>query len=187
MDTMNKSGMLKFIDYAIAKGLVNSNTGGGWKAACNKILENFGPDDDLTSLDVASEVLRYNNRHPGQLSPDSLNQYQKRVLLVMSEFGKYLANPTQYKGASSRPVSNGKPNERKRTSDAKAPVDWPTAASAAEPSHQKHGTTAAATETSLALPFPLRPGYLAQIVIPRDMTKDEASRLCAFISTLAMA
>lgn len=38
---------------------------------------------------------------------------------------------------------------------------------------------------SLALPFPLRPNYLAQIVIPRDMTKMEADRLCAFVISLA--
>lgn len=39
--------------------------------------------------------------------------------------------------------------------------------------------------TSLALPFNLRPGYLAQIVVPLDMTKQEAERLCAFIKSLA--
>lgn len=39
---------------------------------------------------------------------------------------------------------------------------------------------------SLALPFPMRGGrYVAQIVIPRDMTKDEADRLCVFVMSLA--
>jgi len=38
---------------------------------------------------------------------------------------------------------------------------------------------------ALALPFPLRPAFLAQVVVPRDMTKDEARRLCAFIASLA--
>lgn len=42
-----------------------------------------------------------------------------------------------------------------------------------------------ATESSLCLPFPLRPDYEVQIVIPRDMTKAEAERLCAFIMALA--
>ena len=43
------------------------------------------------------------------------------------------------------------------------------------------------TQTSaLALQFPLRGGrYVAQLVIPRDMTKDEADRLCAFVMSLA--
>ena len=40
---------------------------------------------------------------------------------------------------------------------------------------------------SIALPFPLRPAYLAQIVIPLDLTKDEAERLCAFVRSLITA
>jgi hypothetical protein len=50
---------------------------------------------------------------------------------------------------------------------------------------QEGATTAMATDLNLALPFPLRPNLLAQVVIPRDMTKDEAERLCAFIKALA--
>jgi hypothetical protein len=37
----------------------------------------------------------------------------------------------------------------------------------------------------MTLPFPLRPKFLAQVVIPRDLTRDEATRLCAFIQALA--
>lgn len=44
-----------------------------------------------------------------------------------------------------------------------------------------------ATEKSLCLPFPLRPGYEAQIVIPRDLTRSEADRLCVFVMSLAQA
>ena len=38
---------------------------------------------------------------------------------------------------------------------------------------------------ALVLPFPIRPKYLAQIVVPRDMTKQEADRLCAFVMSVA--
>jgi hypothetical protein len=37
----------------------------------------------------------------------------------------------------------------------------------------------------MAYPFPIRPKFLAQIVIPRDLTKEEADRLCAFVMSLA--
>lgn len=187
MHAMTKSGVMKFIDYTIAKGLVNSNTGVGWRGACNKILEEFGLDDDLSNIDIPSEVLRYNNRHPGVLSPDSLNQYQKRVVLVLSEFAKYLVNPTTYKGSASRTASNGKPGERKRPLEAKpiSKAAAETSASNMEPAIQHKQITSAVTETSLMMPFPLRPTFLAQIVIPRDLTKDEAARLCNFIQALA--
>jgi hypothetical protein len=36
-----------------------------------------------------------------------------------------------------------------------------------------------------AYDFPIRPGRIAQVVIPRDLTRDEADRLCRFVATLA--
>lgn len=42
-----------------------------------------------------------------------------------------------------------------------------------------------ATDKSLCMPFPLRPNFMAQVIIPRDMTKAEADRLCNLIMTLA--
>lgn len=39
---------------------------------------------------------------------------------------------------------------------------------------------------SLCLDFPLRPDYLVQLVLPRDMTVKETARLCEFIRTLAL-
>lgn len=184
MDAYTKSGAHQFINYCIAKGLVNSNTGGGWKAAFSKIMEGFGPDDDLTGVDVQSEVLRYNNRHPGLLSPDSLHQYQKRVLLVLQEFAKYLASPTTYKGISSRPPStNGKSSEKKPTPESKAIATLGTAPMV--DTQQPKQITSAVTDTSLMMPFPLRPNFLAQIIIPRDLTKEEATRLCNFIQALS--
>jgi hypothetical protein len=38
---------------------------------------------------------------------------------------------------------------------------------------------------ALVLPFPLRHGYTAQVVVPVDMTIDEAKRFCAFVTSLA--
>lgn len=179
MDTPTKANVLKFVDFQISKGLVNVNTGNARKAACNKILEAFGDDDDLTNVDVRSEVLKFNNRHPGQLSPESLGTYEKRVTSTLDEFKKYLTNPTGYKGVIGRQTgTNGK---KAKSSDATeiTVIDMPQAA-------PKQMPTSAVTDTSLMMPFPLRPTFLAQLIIPRDLTKDEATRLCAFIQALAV-
>jgi len=183
MQSFTKSGALQFLSYCITKGLVNSNTGAGLKAAFTKIMEEFGPDDELTGVDVQSEVLRYNNRHPGALSPDTLLQYQKRVLTVLEEFQKYQASPTTYKGPASRaPTNGGKSSDKKSSSESKSLAVVGTTPN--EPQPQKQ-ITSAVTDTSLMMPFPLRPTFLAQIIIPRDLTKDEALRLCNFIQALA--
>ena len=38
----------------------------------------------------------------------------------------------------------------------------------------------------LCMSYPLRPDYVAQVVVPRDMTTEEAQRLCAFVQALVM-
>lgn len=184
MNTFTKTGALKFIQYVVSKGLVNANTGAGWKAAFSKIFEELGSDDSLDDIDIRSEVLRYNNRHPGVLSPDSLNQYEKRVFYVVQEFKKYLESPTAYKGILSRSTSSTKTVDKKALSDSKTVTTTASNPPATEVSQLKH-ITAAVTETSLMMPFPLRPTFLAQIIIPRDLSKDEATRLCTFIQALA--
>lgn len=185
MDTLTKAGLLRFIAFQINKGLVNGNTGGARKAACVKILEAFGDDEALDSVDVRSEVLKFNNRHPGQLSPDSLNTYEKRVAASLEEFKKYLANPTGYKGVAGRSPATGAARERKAKPEP-AVSDTGTAMVEAGVAAPHRVATSAVTDTSLMLPFPLRPAFLAQLIVPRDMTKDEAARLCAFIQALAV-
>ena len=181
MEKPTKDKVLTFIDFLIAKGLMNSNSGGAWKSAVGRILEDYAPDADLSDVDVPSEIVRYNNRHPNKLSPDSLQTYQRRVQQVLSEFAKYQASPTTYKGAASRPITSNGKAEKRRPQPGDVVIEVPPG----QIGVQGHAPTARVTDTSLAMPFPLRQNFLAQLVIPRDMTKDEANRLCAFIQALA--
>jgi hypothetical protein len=43
----------------------------------------------------------------------------------------------------------------------------------------------AVTPTSVCLDFPLRPDYMAQVVIPRAFTQADAVRMALFLLTLA--
>ena len=190
MDTLTKANLVKFLDFSIEKGLIKAATGNARKAATTQILEAFGPDDDLSEVDVPSEVLKYNNRHPGKLSPDSLTTYQGRVVAALQEFSKYLENPRTYKGVIGRSTAKPVAKNSLTAGAAETPtatdeeVDEqpvPRLISRAAP------PTSAVTDTSLMLPFPLRPAFLAQLIIPRDLSQDEANRLCAFIQALAIA
>lgn len=189
MDSPTKSNVLKFVDFCVAKGLVNSHTGGGWKAACNKILEDYGPDDDVSRIDVPSEIIRFNNRHPGLLSPDSLGQYQARVKTVLGEFSKYLNSPTTYKGVSRGVPTNGKAVEKRKPDTSKDNVEDAVIIEPTRPPlpvvKATNAVTGTVTDTSLVMPFPLRQTFLAQIVVPHDLTRAEAARLSNFIMALA--
>ncbi|MDO9507628.1 hypothetical protein [Hydrogenophaga sp.] len=191
MNDPTKASLIQFLDMMINNGWVNSATGGAMRTATKKILSVVADDANVHEVDVATALRQYNNLHPGELSPDSLRVYESRVTRAIRQFEEYKEDPKSFK-PSGRPPTNGKP--AKQNGDAgkkKAAQATPDAA----PSNSMRGAAAVsssahaafATDLNLALPFPLRPNYLAQVVIPRDLTKDEATRLCAFIQALAQA
>ena len=186
MDVPTKAGLLRFLETAVDKGWINKNTGTSWKTAANRVLETVGEHDDISTVDVRAAVLQFNNRHPGMMSSDSLRAYEQRVTQAVSQYVQHRADPLNYK-APSKGLPSAKNSAKKAAEKPASPAVMPS------PSPQQHTTHAApdkpllgtVTDTSLALPFPLRPGFLAQVVIPRDLTTAEADRLCAFIQTLA--
>ena len=173
----SKNALMSFLDTVVAKGLMNANTAGGLKAACSRILDDLADTDDVRGVDVNTAVVRYNNRNPGALSPNSLAEYQRRVSRAISDFVSWVENPASFKprarGASGK---NGRKTEN-------AVGQRATASHTDTPVHSVHAP--APTSTGLPLSYPLRPDFLAQVVIPRDLTAEEARRLGAFLMTLA--
>ncbi len=171
----SKKALMRFLDTVVEKGLMNSNTAGGQKAACGKILDDVADGDDIRGIDVNTAVIRFNNRNPGVLSPNSLAEYQRRVTRAISDFIRYSENPAGFKPRSrGTQAKNGRRIEVKaeRTGAGHEPV-------------QSTPTSPVNASAGLPLSFPLRSDFLAQVVIPRDLTSDEARRLGAFLLTLA--
>jgi hypothetical protein len=177
----SKKALLKFLDTVVEKGLMNANTAGGLKAACGRILDDLAESDDVREIDVGTAVIRYSNRNPGFLAPNSLAEYQRRVARAISEFVQFAENPAGFKprgrGAGAK---NARRPEKRGETKTVVPGDQETSTSAGSNSLR---VSAAA---GLALSFPLRTDFLAQVVIPRDLRADEARRLGAFLMTLAM-
>lgn len=179
-----KDALIRFLDIAVKQGLVNQNTAAGWKAASHKVLEDIGPSDDIRTVDVQTAVLRYNNRHPGELRPASLNEYKRRVGLVIEEFIRYTDDPAGYtpRNKSIGTAKTGKqPNSKPQKNS--APKSLPSNTRQDEASSLPHS---APPQAGLAYSYPLRQNFLAQIVLPRDLSADEALRLSRFIETLAL-
>lgn len=202
MSTFTKAELMKFLDMVIAKGWVNTNTGNSWRAAVKKILGDLPDDADVREVDLKTELLRYNNLNPGQLAPDSLRVYEKRAGIGIQQFILYQTDASKYKPPG-RGLNGAKTEKAERAPAQAKPKDATSGSTAtssrAEVPAAGHGgghgqmrpmtgtATGFASDLNLAMPFPLRPNYLAQVVIPRDMTKEEAQRLCAFIMALAQA
>jgi hypothetical protein len=187
----SRAALARFIEYVVAKGLVNPSTAQGWRVATTKVLEELTAEElaDVRRIDVEETFRAFLHRHPGRLSPASVGEYRRRVGRAIEEFVRWVDDPGGYGALGSAGVrlSDGQvPRRRGRGRPS------PPAAEAVRRSGSVDGAAAAAAPAQpprrrdgLALEYPLRPGFLAQVVVPPDLTVDEARRMGAFLLTLS--
>lgn len=187
MSDFSKASLIQFLDMALSKGLVNTNTGAAWKAAVNKILGDLHDDQEVHQLDVHDAVIRYNNRFPGDLTPESLKKYEQRAAMAIEQFVKYKTDPMNFK-APSRSVkmaSNGKDeNKKKRLAPDTSKTVAPAARHLSVIGHPPTVVAGKPADPGLQIPFPLRLDFVAQIHIPRNLSVEEAKRMSVFIQAL---
>ena len=188
MKDFSKRALMEFVETSIKKGWINLNTGGGVRSACKQILEQVAEDEDVRGVNVPEAVRLFANRNPGKLSGDSLKVYQSRVQGVIDSFTSSVDDPVAYRPAvkSSVPRTRAAAPRNGQLEASRLDVKVSPPASPPAPVSHQPVVRATATETSLTLPFNLRPDFLAQVTVPRDLTKDEAKRLSTFIDALAI-
>lgn len=182
----SKSAVFAYLDNVTRQGFLNANTASGLRAAASKLMEDVADSDDVRKVDVDALALRYHNKHPGELSTESLNVYRRRLARLISEFSEYVTNPLNFKPRS-RTVAKSNARAGAGKKEEKPEVTVTSNAGNLNPTSSASvaTVTATATKTTLMLPYPLREDFVAQVVIPINITSDEARRLCAFITTLA--
>jgi hypothetical protein len=186
MNTFSKSHLIQFLDMALSKGLVNTNTGGAWKAAVNKILGDLHDDQEVHELDIHDAVIRYNNKFPGELTPDSLKKYEQRAKMAIEQFVKYKTDPMNFKTPSRGiKATNGKDPDKPKKRPADAPKTAPPGTGGTTlTGHPPTVIVGKPADPGLQIPFPLRQDFVAQIHIPRNLSTEEAKRLSVFIQAL---
>ena len=183
------AGVGSFLNYLSEKGLVPKKGTASMRTACDRILSALSPDEqqNLVGLDVASAVQRFMNKNPGALSPESAGVYRSRVHRALEMLGRYNADPVAFRpeapkrnGATTngdgRPAAATKPPQKKRS------LAVSTNEGAAET--QRHHLPPVVGSVTLTLP--LRPDFVAQFIVPRDLTIKEAKRLGAYFQTIPM-
>ena len=189
----SRAALARFVDFVVDKNLVHPATAQGWRVATSKVLEDLPAEAeaDVRQLDVEGTFRRFLNRYPGRLSPASVGEYRRRVGRAIEEFVRWVEDPGGYafKGAP----RHTRPDARRRPDSSPSPnaADLPAAGGSGSGRRPAASATHAAPATygfgdGIALQYPLRPDLLAQVVVPRDLTVEEARRMGAFLVTLAV-
>jgi hypothetical protein len=187
----SRAALARFIEFVVEKGLVQPATAQGWRVSTSKVLEELSPDeaDDVRRIDLPATFKAFLNRNPGRLSPASVGEYRRRVGRAIEQFVRWVEDPGAY---SFRPVTRARAELRPRPEPGVA-ARSEAQRSGAERSERVRSSLATALAThpaegpsGIALDYPLRPDLLAQVVVPRDLTVEEARRMGAFLITLAV-
>ena len=187
----SRAALARFIEYVVAKGLVNPSTAQGWRVATTKVLEELTPEElaDVRRVDVEETFRAFLHRHPGRLSPASVGEYRRRVGRSIEEFVRWVDDPGAYGALGSAAVRQaaGTGPRRRGRGRSGTPSGDPEGASNGgdRPAASTPRPHAPQRRDGLALEYPLRPGFLAQVIVPPDLTVDEARRMGAFLLTLS--
>ena len=180
----SRAALARFIEFVVEKGLVHPATAQGWRVATTKVLDELPPAElaDVRRIEVETTFRGFLNRNPGRLSPASVGEYRRRVGRAIEEFVRWVEDPGTYAFRAAAGAARAQPRRGKGA--ARTPSERSSRPPARAPS-----TGSAEDEVSagsIALGYPLRPDLLARVVVPRDLTVEEARRMGAFLVTLAV-
>lgn len=170
------AALVRHWTWAASERRINPATAAALATACRKVLEVQADWQDLPapSLDVDKSVLLFQASRSGDLKPNSLHDYEQKFRRAVSAFLDYLKEPTTWEYPSRQPThrqlptSNG--NTKGQVSRSDGDVD----------DNDSHGNRGQEYR------YPFRPDFMAKLVIPRDATVGEITRLVAWAKTLAV-
>ncbi len=173
-------GLLEFLDYVGAKGILARKTAEAYKSASSLVLSIEGEgweNIEVLSLDIDQQLDRYIRLRGGRASPKTLATYRHRVSKAVELYRDFVNNPTGFRGPS--------PRSRHLGTIPRLPASSPAGKPANQISHKREAAAPNLTEL-VTYPFPLRSGGMAFLQLPRELTRSEVRRLCALLESLAI-
>jgi hypothetical protein len=179
----------RFLDYALEKGLLKSETAKSRRTAVNKILEKITDEQraDVRKVDLDLEAEHFANRQGAGYIPSSLLTYKSRAKTALTDFVNWVDNPMGF-----RPSGSGNGKASSKTGGSSATKKAKPAAKvelANAPGHEATNAARAASveqPAGLTFPVPIRAGLIVQLCnIPFDLTVGEAEKIAQVIKALA--
>jgi len=182
MNDKSLSGLLSFLDWLAAKGLMQRNTVAGRKAACSKVLGVLDPEEqaDVTQVNIDDAMARFANLQGKNYVPNSLAVYRSRISAAIADFERYLADPASFKPGLVKRRVRVEPQNKKQSLDTTEHT----------PRAQTHVDVPSGSAHSPVnvFPIPIRPDVVVRIQgLPFDLTESEARKIASVILALAGA
>jgi hypothetical protein len=168
--------LIVFCDDLGRSGKLKSGTARARKTACISLFSGLSPVEqaDVRKIDVAAALDRYANGN--DVSKRTLQEYGSRARAAIAAFFAAVDKqphdePVEVKKTAIRDSSSMGTDKEDREQEKSRRSSAP---------HQP-GNTA-----SMTLPIPMRSDFVAQLVLPYDLTPAEAERLSKIIEALPM-
>lgn len=167
--------LLNYCDELGRSGKWRKNTASAMKTACERLLVDLSPDEkkDVRRIDVDAAATKFSNRSTAKSS--TCQEYRRRVLAAIAGFSKSTetieSRPLSY-GHTSSPAIDSSAHEKIEKPERDKPVRIP---------------KEAPSSTAITLQIPVRSDFMAQLVLPYDLTSAEAERLSKILEALPMS
>jgi hypothetical protein len=177
----NGRGLVDFWTYVIEKGLMPSNTAGALRGASKEVLSAVESESwetlDLREIDVEDFNERFARLRASKFKPETLHVYKSRFKNAVIMYTEFLENPSGWRYKAKKPYkSRVRPADGPRPDTTKSPID---------PVDQGSGDKYELPPIrTIEHQYPLRPNLIIKVQLPTDLTKTEAAKLSAFVTSL---
>jgi len=174
-------GLIAFLNWMTAKGLVKTTTGNSYKSAVIKVFEIDGDGweaIDVRGLDVAEQLLRFENTSGHNYTPSSLTTYRSRFERALEQYLAYLESPSSFKPSVSSRRRTRQQDDDDPSESSAGPADAGAQVEAPRPPERSSADLIEHT-------FPLRSGETAYFRLPREFSSSEVERMGGFLRALA--
>lgn len=174
--------MVAFLDMAIRKNDIVEATGSALRTGVRKVLETDEALETqrIADYDIDDVMHRFHIKNRASMKDVSMRHYEQRFRSVVDMYAKWLAGDNDW-----RPRARTAPGSAKRrtaTSDGVLPT---TAGKTADEDADRTSQESVPDPGMVTYPYPVRPGILAQLKLPEDLTSREAERIARFVASLA--
>ena len=176
------AGLISFLTWAIDKNELVSSTASALRTGCQKVLavDQSWQSIELRSADVDSMLVRFQNKHRGDMKDRTREQYAQRFRQAVEMYIRWLDGDAWKPSTRVQHPKSPLGSSIQNTSTVNGPQGL------SNPSPPKSEINVRLQNGFLTYPYPIRPGIQASIILPEDLTPEEAKRLSAFIAALAI-